>query len=195
MDGGSIGHSAVISSTISIGTGSTVGGLVGNLVDTSSISYSFAAASVTGGYFTGGLAGVSTSTIHNSYFIGSVTNTYTSGGGLTSGGVPYSAVTLSNVYVAATLTLVTTVNSFGLTSDNADVTNSYWDSTLYSATEGAGAGKTTSELQTPITATGIYADWSTDVWDFGTTSQYPTLKNLPLTAAEQRAAGAAALSP
>ena len=36
-------------------------------------------------------------------------------------------------------------------------------------------GKTTSELQTPTSASGIYATWGTE-WDFGTACQYPALK-------------------
>ena len=64
--------------------------------------------------------------------------------------------------------------------------------------DGAGAGKTTSELQTPtsygITA-GIYGQWNIDVggtsaiddpWDFGTASQYPAI-DYGMTAASQRA--------
>ena len=39
-----------------------------------------------------------------------------------------------------------------------------------------GNGKTTGELQTPTSATGIYANWSGSRWDFGTASQYPALK-------------------
>ena len=31
-------------------------------------------------------------------------------------------------------------------------------------------------LQSPTTATGIYRGWSTDDWDFGTSSQYPILR-------------------
>ena len=66
--------------------------------------------------------------------------------------------------------------------ENTSVTASYWDTTIGpSATKsGAGEGKTTSELQTPTSNTGIYANWQSaaegDVWDFGTSSQYPALK-------------------
>ena len=79
---------------------------------------------------------------------------------------------------------------------NGTVTNSYWDTTASGITgTGAGAGKTTSELQTPtsygITA-GIYGRWNIDVggtasaddpWDFGTAGQYPAI-DYGLTAAE-----------
>ena len=67
-------------------------------------------------------------------------------------------------------------------------TASYYNSGAYSRTT-AGTGQTTSALQTPTAATGIYAAWNTydmdgdgrvdsddDAWDFGTSSQYPVLK-------------------
>ena len=83
-------------------------------------------------------------------------------------------------------------------------TNSYWDKTASGITAaGEGTGKTTSELQTPTTETGIYANWNIDVggtsanddpWDFGTASQYPVL-DYGLTAANQRAAVTISVSP
>ena len=36
-------------------------------------------------------------------------------------------------------------------------------------------GKTTAELQTPTDYTGIYAAWNVDLWNFGTSTQYPAL--------------------
>ena len=36
--------------------------------------------------------------------------------------------------------------------------------------------KTTAELTSPTSAGGIYAGWSADHWDFGTSDQYPALK-------------------
>ena len=62
---------------------------------------------------------------------------------------------------------------------NGAITASYWDvqTSGQSASEG-GVGKTTRELQSPTSNTGIYATWDLTVWDFGTSSQYPTLKNV-----------------
>ena len=40
----------------------------------------------------------------------------------------------------------------------------------------ADLGKTSLELQTPTSAEGIYSEWSTDDWDFGSDSRYPRLK-------------------
>ena len=66
----------------------------------------------------------------------------------------------------------------GLTGRNTQsITNSYWDKTTsgMSGNDG-GAGKTTTQLQSPTGATGIYSSWSTNDWDFGTSEQYPALK-------------------
>ena len=70
----------------------------------------------------------------------------------------------------------------GKHADAADpsVSVSYWnkDETRIT-TDGflaAEFGKTTSELQTPTTKTGIYGNWSTDTWDFVHAKHYPVLK-------------------
>ena len=55
------------------------------------------------------------------------------------------------------------------------ITDSYFDTETSGATSGTGA-QTTAALQTPTSATGIYASWDEDIWDFGTSSQYPVLK-------------------
>ena len=55
-------------------------------------------------------------------------------------------------------------------------TASYWDTaTSGQATSVAGTGQMTSALQTPTSASGLYATWGAE-WDFGTASQYPVLK-------------------
>ena len=67
---------------------------------------------------------------------------------------------------------------------------SYFDATVSGLT--GDEGKTTSELQTPTSYSGIYANWNLDLdnadsdnnpatggddpWDFGNSSQYPRLK-------------------
>ena len=58
------------------------------------------------------------------------------------------------------------------------VTDSYWDTqTSGQSSSAGGIGKTTGELQSPASNTGIYASWDPAVWDFGTSSQYPTLRS------------------
>ena len=63
-------------------------------------------------------------------------------------------------------------------SGSGNVNDSYWDTvTSRQATSaGGGIGKMTSELQSPIAATGIYANWSNADWDFGNTMSYPALR-------------------
>jgi hypothetical protein len=59
---------------------------------------------------------------------------------------------------------------------SATINASYWDTTTSGqATSAGGVGKTTSELQTPTTNSGIYSAWTIPPWDFGTASEYPTL--------------------
>ena len=59
--------------------------------------------------------------------------------------------------------------------------NSYWDTSIAGnpATSVVGIGKTTSELQTPTTNSGIYSAYTIPPWDFGTASEYPTLTTTP----------------
>ena len=66
----------------------------------------------------------------------------------------------------------------GLTANNqGSIVDGFWDreTTQQSSSQG-GSGKTTAELQTPTSNTGIYAGWSTSRWDFGGQTQYPALK-------------------
>ena len=136
-----------------------VGGLVGHLHGGSAVA-SYATGSVTGENSVGGLAGtVSDSSIVASYATGVLTGTTNVGGLLGK-------------------------------ASGSTITNSYWDTTTsgQSNSAGGGAGKTTSQLQTPVaygSGSDIYADWNVntdgvagadDPWDFGTGSQYPALK-------------------
>ena len=74
----------------------------------------------------------------------------------------------------------------------ATISDSYWDTTASRVSDDADSdapeGKTTTQLQSPIAATGLYAKWGaidlTDdgeinkenaPWDFGTASQYPVI--------------------
>ena len=151
-----------------------VGGLTGVLRQGGRIlaSYSTAAVACTGtsaSHRAAGLAGLSQSTvapsaITASYSTGAVTGACPSGSksGLSSGGT-----------VAA----------------------SYWDATLSGINDDTDAnppeGRTTAQLQSPTSATGIYAAWDDqdvdgdgrsgealddDAWDFGTATQHPVLK-------------------
>ena len=149
-----------------IGAGDDVGGLVGDSFATT-ITASYATGSVSGDDAVGGLLGDSFSdTISASYATGSVTGAGDDVGGLVG-------------------------NNF-----NATITASYWDTqTTGQSSSDGGDGKTTAELQSPTGYTGIFATWdmnldadgsNDDLWDFGTSTQYPVLKYGTLTAAGQR---------
>ena len=146
------------------GTGDDVGGLVGN-DSGGTIKNSYATGSVRGSSRVGGLVGTLTlngrgSSIMNSYATGDVTGTRNNAGSLVGysdrGAITYSYatgdVTGTGRYVG------------GLVGrhQNSVISNS--------------GDKTTADLQEPTSAIGIYAQWSTVHWDFGTDEQYPALK-------------------
>ena len=89
--------------------------------------------------------------------------------------------------------VATSYRAGGLAGTNDGTINaSYWDTETSGITLGVGSGiatgvvgNTTAELQTPTGYTGIYSSWNIDVdgdgnaddiWDFGTSSEYPGLK-------------------
>ena len=126
----------------------SVGGLAGRIGSGGNITASYATGRVSGsGHYTGGLVGFNEGTITGSYATGRVSGN-------------------SNVGGLA-----------GSSSANTTVTASYWDTrTSGQMSSAGGTGATTTVLQTPTDASGIYADWDADSWDFGTSSQYPVLK-------------------
>jgi hypothetical protein len=143
-----------------------IGGLVGTLIDGTCggdifDSYSLSPVTVTlnnvttyyTGLFIGGLAGrAHKGIIENSYAAGAVNYTIT-------GTAP-------------------TTHIGGLVGDhhNSVANDSYWDTQTTNLSSSAlGIGKTTSELQTPTSNTGIYSNWDASKWNFGTSSQYPVL--------------------
>ena len=148
------------------------GGLVGYNVD--NIISSYSSSNVSGTRETGGLVGYNEGHIISSYSIGSVV-TVEDGESHSIGG------------------------SVGKNDETDSLMASYWNTETSDQTMGVGEGsetgiegKTTADLQEPTDYTGIYADWLTDldnadgdfdettgmddVWDFGTSSQYPELK-------------------
>ena len=138
-------------------SGTSSGGLVGFMFS-GSITTSYSTASVSGGPETGGLLGFRfNGSIRNSYSIGAVSGTGGNVGGL--------------------------IGSASLGS----VSNSYWNTQTSNrnSSPGGGTAQTTDALRSPTGYTGIYANWNIDLngdrlpdnpWNFGTASQYPTLK-------------------
>ena len=181
--GGLVGwHTGTVSAStasVAVQGKESTGGIVGTNYG-GTVAASYASGTVTGATATGGLVGLNSGTITASYTTGAVTGT-TSTGGLA--GQNFSRITASY----ATGAVTGTTHTGGLVGENADrVTASYWDTaTSGQSSSGGGAGKTTSALQTPTAATGIYATWNVDLdgdgtgdhpWNFGTASQYPVLQ-------------------
>ena len=181
--------------TSSYATGSAEGDYVGGLVGTNWVSgvivASYAQVSVTGGY-AGGLVGSNNGRIAASYATGSVTGSNDVGGL-----VGQNVGTIVASYAVGGVTGDYAAGLVGL--DFGTIINSYWDTETSgqsvaepgSGEVDAGVGKTTSELQSPTSYEGVYADWNVDLddadgdgetstgaddyWDFGTSGQYPVL--------------------
>ena len=176
----SIMNSYVTGSVSGTGYQVDVGGLIGFL-EVGTITNSFVEGTISGGGFhtdVGGLVGQNLygGRITNSYAAGSVSGTgyRTDVGGLI--GWNLSRGTITNSYVAGSISGPYVGGLIG-SGVSGGITNSYWDKQISGRTTiGGGIGKTTSELQEPTMATGIYRSWSADVWDFGTSEQYPALK-------------------
>ena len=190
--GGLVGGStATISNSYATGTVSSTstnvtaysGGLVGSSSGTISNSYATGTVSSTSTDFiaySGGLVGSSSGTISNNYATGTVSSsTSTSSAAYGGGLVGSSSGTISNNYATGTVSSTSTSGTAyggGLLGYNSSGTISgthyFVDS---SGTNGLGSGtcsgtctqKTLAELQALTSVT----DWSTDDWDFGTTTQ------------------------
>ena len=169
-----------------------VGGLVG-YQGRGTIEVSYATGAVSGNnYYVGGLVGSQArGAIEASYATGAVSGNRYVGGLVGSHGLlgDQSGGTIEASY--ATGTVSGNNDSGGLVGANFTnrgvVTASYWDIlTSGLSTSTGGDGKMTSEFQSPTSHTGIFATWDSDAWDFGTSSQYPALKGLPISVDEQR---------
>ena len=157
------------------GDGSNIGGLVGS--NSSDILNSYAAVNVTvtgSASNIGGLAGTNWNWIENSYATGNVSGMGSKVGGL----VGRNQFIIHNSYAIGRVS-GSGSDIGGLVGTGSGVTTSYWNSTINPSlmnSISAKSAKTTSQLQSPTEATGIYSDWSSDDWDFGTTSTYPALR-------------------
>ena len=141
---------------------------------TISACYATGSARSTGSSAVGSIAGTAYGgvIITNCYATGSATGNATGAsrtGGLV--GDMAGGATIINCYSTATSARGGLVGA----QQRQTITDSYFDTETSGATSGTGA-QTTAALQTPTSATGIYAAWDEDIWDFGTSSQYPVLK-------------------
>ena len=164
LAGQNSGRVAAVWATGSVQGNTNVGGLVGTNRSGSAIVASYTMASVkcrSSGGGAGGLAASNADTVRASYSTGAVTGACSA------------------------------ANKHGLTGGTGTVIASYWDSERSGIDDDNDAdapeGKTTQELQSLTSATGIYANWdSLDVngngtpdehpWTFGASDQYPVLK-------------------
>ena len=176
---GTVGRGTVIEdshSSSDVNGRAKVGGLVGEHYGLTKSSY--ATGSVTANEFLGGLAGdnLHGARIEDSYATGAVIGTSQVGGLV--GRNQESNSTIWRAYSTGAVT--GTVQVGGLIGRNEfipGVHDSYWDTqTSGQELSGGGTGKTTAELRTPTSAVGIYANWPAEIWDFGSASQYPTLR-------------------
>ena len=166
-----------------------VGGLAG-YNQSKLISGSYATGQVTGERCVGGLVGVNgepfdeqPATIAASYATGSVEGS-SCGGGLA--GYNYGKITASYATGRVTGGAGLVGDTIPATDSPGTVTASYWDSNTSGHTSGTyGSPRTTSQMQSPTSYSGIYGSWNVDVdaddtsdnpWDFGTNAQYPALK-------------------
>ncbi len=137
------------------------------------VTGSYATGNATGSRYVGGLIGLNMGTVGNSYTTGNVTGVESVGGLV---GDNYTG-TVTNSYATGNVTGETLVGGLVGENDDGTVTDSYWDTeTTGLSTSDGGTGKTTVELRSPISNSGIYATWDNAAWDFGTSEQYPVLK-------------------
>ena len=176
-DGGEIRASYAVAA---VSGNDDVGGLAG-INDGGEIRASYASATVSGNNAVGGLAGRNDGgEIRASYAIGAVSGNDGVGGlaGINDNGEIRAS------YAVATVSGTGDVGGLAGRSSGS-ITYSYWDTDFSGLGSSAGGtGKTSSELRTPTTYTGIYSAWDVDVdgddtadapWDFGTVFDYPVL--------------------
>ena len=156
-----------------------VGGLVGD--NNGEIRTSYATGRVAGRDDVGGLVGYNGGEIHTSYATGRVAGRDDVGGLVGNNGGE-----IHTSYATGRVAGRDDVGGLvGIVSPDSPIAASYWDTATSGQTSRShGTGQTTTQLQTPTSYSGIYADWNVDLdgggttddpWDFGTSSQYPAL--------------------
>ena len=161
--------------------GNTTGGLVGyNAQSTGRINNSYATGSVTSSSsYVGGLVGINGngSQINNSYSTGSATSLYGDVGGLVGGNNQGSQI--NNSYSTGAVSGTSSVGGL-VGSNDATVSNSFWDKTVNSNASldnGLGTGLTTAEMMTQSSFTldtnnGGFITPSTMPWDVTNTGNW-----------------------
>ncbi len=175
-----------------------VGGLVG--FNNGSIMSSYFAGSVSGLFLVGGLTASNNGIIRAAYTTGDVSGEGVVGG--LSGGNSDEGVIITSYAVGRVIERrVGRDRVAALVGGNFEegrIVDSYWDTQSTRQRRGVGegsssgaAGATTAQMQRPTGYTGVYSAWKVDIdnadgdfdpstgrddlWDFGTSSQYPAL--------------------
>ena len=191
-NGGAVSYSYTIAGVSGDGT---VGGLTGD--NRGAVRAGYSAGSVSGVYYgIGGLAGNNYGTISAGYSTSAVSGAESSVG--TGGLAGDNGGAISASYSTGSVSGDGRVGGFVGINDGV-VTAGYWNTETSGQSAGVGEGsdvgiegKTTVELQEPTGYEGIFADWHIDlddadgdnveetgrddIWDFGTSGDYPALK-------------------
>ena len=159
-----------------------VGGLAGMNFFDGAIRGSYSTAYVSGDDDVGGLVGDNRNEISASYATGRVSGN-TEAGGLVGNNKSAGEITAS--YATGPASGDANVGGLVGSDEGGTITNSYWDTRTSGLRSGsAGTGRTTAQLQSPTSYGGIFRNWNLDLygdddkddlWDFGTSSQYPVL--------------------
>jgi len=196
--------------------GGLIGSLGNASADVWKVEFSYSQATVDGNSHVGGLIGLTywgSGEISKCYAMGKVTadnqtaggfigqlsygeiNACYSTGNVTSnsfyvgGFVGENSRTITTSYSTGSVTGSSNLGGFaGRNSSGSISSTNYWDTQTsgIDTSTGDATGQTTSQLQGQTTAAGIYVTWSVDIWDFGSATQYPALKNMPGGLNEQR---------
>ena len=161
-----------------------VGGLVGiNRQETGLIRGSYSTSHVSGDDDVGGLVGDNRGEIAAGYATGRVSGD-SDVGGLVGNNKSTGEIVAS--YATGRVSGNSEVGGLVGLFEGGDITAGYWDTSTSGHSTGVlPFGRTTAQLQSPGSYTGIYESWNLDLdnddenddpWDFGTDAQYPALK-------------------
>lgn len=170
-------------STANVSAVQRVGGLLGYMWGGFTvIESSYATGDIESfGQFVGGLVGRFNGEIRSCYATGNVVGrgpnaSYIGGfvGWLSGGSIDFS-------YSIGSVVGSSSLGGFAAWESGNVKSNNYWDieTSGRTSSDGAAIGLTTLDLQSQTTNGGIYVTWDSAVWDFGTNTQYPVLKNMP----------------
>lgn len=174
------------------------GGLIGTVWDsTVNSSASFTKLDITPsgsgniGWFGGLIGYAKNSNVSDSY---TQSHIYVSRGGVGIGGLvgEMNNSRIKNSYSSSSLDLSNANDDdgglVGKKINGGSCSNSYYneDNACKLDRTSCGTGKNSSEFKRPTSSTGIYSSWSSNLWDFGTESNHPKLKDIQLSNSKVR---------